>query len=154
MDDARENELARALDSPDPGVVLEAAHAIRHEWDRAVLRALAEVGGRLQKRLPEMEFDGALRANRTHVETALKRIRLAMTDRCLCAAYLTEDLYNPEREAEAGRVRLLEFIVVPEEYTTRSRCECMACGDIFTVEEREYHYSWWIWQRVATRKKG
>jgi hypothetical protein len=28
------------------------------------------------------------------------------------------------------------------------KCRCVLCGATYRVEEREYHYSWWAWQRA------
>jgi hypothetical protein len=140
--------LSEALDSSDAGTVLEAAHAVRHEWDRSTLRTLSDVANRLDRRLSKLNFGGALRPNRSYVEAALKRIRLAATRDCLCNSYLSDDMYNPDREEGTGRIRILKRVDNDEKCALEFVCECVSCSSAFEVEERSYHYSWWKWDRT------
>lgn len=146
--------LSKLLDSSEADTVLKAAHAIRHEWDRDVLNSLANVADRLERRLSEMSFGGALRPNRSYVEAALGRIRLAATGTCLCESYLSDEMYDPDREESEGRVRIFERVPNQEKYALEFACECVLCGAGFVVEERQYHHSWWKWNRANKRMES
>lgn len=145
----KEMNLSEALDSTDAETVLKASHTIRHEWDRSALQSLADVANRLEHRISKLNFGGTLRPNRTYVEAALNRIRLAATCNCLCDSYLSDEMYDPDREASEGRIRLLSRVANYEKQAYEFICECVLCGSQFAVEERQYHYSWWQWSRTS-----
>jgi hypothetical protein len=139
---------AKILTSTDADSILRDAHEIRNSWDFDKLRGLSSQAEALEKRLPKLSFGGALRLNRTYVESAIERIRLCVSGSCLCEMYLKDEMYDPERESEAGRIKILKKVINKEKMQTEIDCECKACGQTFHAEDRQYHYTWWEWDKV------
>jgi len=141
-------DLASSLDSTDTDLIVQAAHAVRYEWNRDLLCSLATVADRLAQRLPGLTFYQSLLPPSAHVQAAIDRIRLAATPHCLCGSYLTDTHYYPEHEAAAGRVHLLEEAADHRDCAYDFLCECPVCHARFQVHYRDYHYPWWLWQRA------
>ena len=68
---------------------------------------------------------------------------------CLCRLYPEYLMYDPQKEAAAGNVRIEDTIYQDGKWVDAYLCVCTACGTRYRVEEREYHYTWWGWKAVA-----
>lgn len=148
MNDSLEDLLSR-----DVPRILTASGKLLHEWDLEVLNELADHLPVIRKQLEGLEFGGALFPNQEHVNRALKRIEYAHQHKgCLCQMYVGYLMYDPKRENKAGRVRITSTVYVQEPWVDHYLCECMACGAVFKITERESHYFWWDWTRVKPGK--
>ncbi len=112
-------------------------------WDEAELDALATALPEIEQATAGLALGGMIYSNNDTLAFALRRLRYHR-DRigCLCALYPDLLLYDPEKEAAAGNVSVVE--------TGREtwRCECTRCGAVFTVQYGEAHASWWKWTQV------
>jgi hypothetical protein len=60
--------------------------------------------------------------------------------------YSEDDLFNPEKEASDGNIRILSKTF--EDYTGMYIGQCTLCNRKYRVEEQMYHYAWWAWQTI------
>ncbi len=134
--------------SGDPRRVWAACGAVKRSWDRAALRALAVRAGDIRAATAGVDLGGALRATRTHLDFALRKLAFSLGEACLCGLYPGYDLFDPAREATEGRVEVLSERFA--DGTGWYDCRCRACGQGFAVrEETGYHYPWYVWEAVG-----
>lgn len=144
-DDRAADALLSDFTSRDPTRIWSAAGAVRMRRDRDTLRALAAHVEAIRDATRGVDLGGALRPNATHLALALRVLEHARDDGgCRCTLFPTDDLFDPRREAANGQVRLLREV----EDDWAVECECTECGARYRVEERQYHYAWWTWQRL------
>jgi hypothetical protein len=131
------------ITSRDTGRVYAAMWALVRLRDEAELDALAAALPEIEQATAGLDLGGMVYSNNDTLAFALRRLRYHR-DRlgCLCALYPDLLLYDPEREAAAGNVRIIE--TGPETW----RCECTHCGAAFAVQYGEAHASWWKWTPV------
>lgn len=86
--------------SRDPQRIWAASGAVMRSWDRVELRALAARVGEIRAATKGVELGGALRANATHLEFALRKLAFAEGEACLCGLYPSYDMFDPSREAK------------------------------------------------------
>jgi hypothetical protein len=142
-DDRTADALLSDFTSRDPTRIWSAAGAVRMLRDRDTLRALAAHVEAIRAATRGVDLGGALRPNATHLALALRILEHARDDGdCRCTLFPTDDLFDPRREAANGQVRILQ----EDDWTTEA--ECTECGARYRVEERQYHYAWWTWQRL------
>lgn len=72
------------------------------------------------------------------------------SSQCLCALYLTDDLFDPREEARLGHVRVLDTVRAGE-VLDHYACQCTQCGTRYQVEENEYYRTWWAWRVAPAR---
>jgi len=134
--------------SKDVRRVMHATWEVFHTRDPKVLEPLAAKLSAIDKATDDLALGGALMPNGKNLSHALDRIALFGKGGCLCAAYTGHLLYEPAKEEAYGHARIAEVIPVffkgrPDR--PKRICECTDCGRRFTVEEGEYHYTWWKW---------
>jgi hypothetical protein len=136
--------LLADITSRETGRVYAAMWALVKLRDEAELDALAAALPEIERATANLDLRGIVYSNNATLAFALRRLRYHR-DRagCLCALYPDFLLYDPETEAEAGNVSIVE--------TGREtwRCECTNCGAVFKVQYGEAHASWWDWTPVG-----
>jgi hypothetical protein len=138
--------LLNALLSKDPTRIWSAACAIRTLRDPDALAALATHIVAIKTATKGIDLGGAVRPNASHLDFALRKLEFVRAGRgCLCQLYPEDDFYDPQREADAGHVEILDTIVNVEEWKHAMICRCLQCGQRYTADERHYHYIWWEW---------
>ena len=137
------------ISSRDRTRVHGAVWALVRLRDTAELDALAAALPEIERATAGLELGGIVYSNNATLEFALRRLRYHR-DRagCLCKLYPELVLYDPEVEAEAGHVRILETRYV-DEWLDSHRCECVECGQAFHVKYGEGHAPWWEWTAVS-----
>ena len=138
------------LTSRDPKRIWEAACAIRKLRDHGELTALAAALDQIKISTKGVDLGGMLRPNSSHLNFAIRKLEF-VRDRsdCLCELYTQDDMYDPEHEAAEGNVVLTDSRVSDDGWVEYYACRCSLCGAKFRVEPREYHYTWWEWQRFT-----
>lgn len=136
------------ITSRDPQRVIPAMWAIFRLRDATGLDVLAAALPEIEAATAGLELGGIIHSNDETLGFVLAKLRFHR-DRagCLCELYPDHPFYDPEREAEAGYVRILETLYVgrwPDTY----RCECAECGARFDVEHGEQHAEWWKWTKA------
>ena len=123
------------LTSGDPTRIHAGMWAVVKLRDPVELDRLAAAAPEIERATAGVELGGIVYSNRSTLEFALRKLAYHR-DRagCLCRLYPEIPGYDPEKEAEAGNVRILE-----------TRCECVLCGTAFEVQDGEAHASWWEW---------
>ncbi len=135
--------------SQDPHRIWSASCAIRILRDRHVLIDLAQNIDLIKEHTKGINLGGALRPNLSHLEFAIRKLAFIQTGaECLCALYPLDDLYSPNKEEEAGNIRIESTNLIDDKWVDYYLCSCTSCNARFRVEEREYHYPWWAWQRA------
>ena len=134
------------LVSGDAGRIHSAVWAIIRARDPVVLDPLASALAEIRSATADVDLGGIVFPNRASLAFALRKLE-HHRDRagCLCALYPGLLLIDPEREAEAGHVRILGVTKIQDRWIDSYSCECTACGARFEVKEGESHYTWWQW---------
>lgn len=143
--------LLDRLLSNDPAQISAASRVLRALRDARELRALVNHlddirahARALSARQPTDERTAAL----DFVLHKLEHVR--SSSRCLCALYLTDDLFDPREEARLGHVRVLDTVRAGE-VLDHYACQCTQCGTRYQVEENEYYRTWWAWRVAPAR---
>lgn len=134
--------------SRDGRRVLHAVWEVIATRDPAVLAPLAARVASIDHATDDLELGGMLASNGANLQHAIDRIGIFGQRRCLCAAYAGHQFYDPAKEQARGHVRIVrEDAVFVDGRPDRPKriCECADCGQWFSVEEGEYHYTWWKW---------
>ena len=136
------------LTSGDPHRIWSGAHAVRTLREPEELAELAKNISKIRRRTRGVDLGGAFYPNVGHLEFALQKL-MFIRDRkgCLCYLYTQNMFYDPEREQEAGHVKIFQEVVLAP-YEEDYVCRCLYCGQGFEVERREYHYPWWSWRFI------
>jgi len=134
------------LTSRDPPRVIRGMWGLVMLRDAAVLDALAAALPVIERATQGLALGGIAYSNDETLAFALRKLAYHR-DRagCLCGLYPELLLYDPEREADAGNVRILETRYVDDKWLDSYRCECTLCGTRFHVQHGEAHASWWAW---------
>lgn len=144
-------EIFSDLYSRDADRVIDAMWAIFRLRDADALDTLAAALPGIERATAGLDLGGMVHSNDDTLAFALGKLR-HHRDRagCLCRLYPGHLLYDPEVEAEAGNVRILETRHV-EKWLDSYSCECTQCGTLFAVEYGEQHVSWWKWVVAGPR---
>jgi hypothetical protein len=131
--------------SRDASRIWRAAGAVMASWDRTGLRVLALQAGAIRAATEGVPLGGTLRPNATHLGFALRKLKFAEGEACLCGLYPTYDMFDPLREAERGHVVMVSEAV--GDWTAVSLVRCSACGQGFRVtQEFGGHYVTARWE--------
>ena len=140
--------LLDKLTSGDAHQIWEGACAIATLREAPELDLLCAHLPEIEKATRGIELGGMLFPNREHLNFALRKLRYYKSRAgCLCHLYPDRLMFSPAREEEAGYIRILAT-VASAEYNAVYRCQCALCGTVYSVEEGEYHYTWWKWSPV------
>ncbi|MEW5734360.1 MAG: hypothetical protein AB1921_05875 [Thermodesulfobacteriota bacterium] len=141
--------LFEDLTSGDPQRIWSASCAVRTSRNMAELEALAGRIEEIRAKTKGVALGGAFRPNASHLAFAIRKLQFVRdSGGCLCELYPEDEMFNPEAERDSGNVRILETLVDEARQTVTHRCRCVACGQSYRVEERQYHYTWWAWTRA------
>lgn len=150
-------DLLADFRSQDDRRVLHAVWEVFKTRDPEVLTPLAGMLPAIRSSTADLDLGGALLSNAANLEHALERLRLFDNRECLCGAYPGHVLYEPAKQEAYGHVRIVEEIPLffngrPER--PQRVCECCDCGQRFSVDEGEYHYTWWKWTPIESQQRG
>ncbi len=131
--------------SRDAHRIWSASGAVRQLREPHELARLVAAIDRIDAATRGIALGGLVGPNSRHLEFALRKLRFVrdVGGACLCALYAQDDLFDPEREAREGHVAIVSRDVP----AYRLACRCTGCAAAWDVEEREYHFPWWIWTR-------
>lgn len=120
-------------------------------WDIIKLRDALELDvlaahlDEIKRQARGIELGGALASNNQVLEFALAKLEYIQNKSgCLCALYPRFDRYNPKEEQTSGNIRIVSETGGDTWYPTYL-CECAVCGRAFSVDEADYHVTWWKW---------
>ncbi|MFT3745989.1 MAG: hypothetical protein QM785_17095 [Pyrinomonadaceae bacterium] len=138
------------LISKDPKRIWEASCAIRTLRDPEQLATLSRSLNLIRSSTKGVYLGGMTRPNSSHLDFAIRKLEFAASsDDCLCTLYLMDDLYDPKGEEREGNILITETVNADGGWIDHYICECSLCDGRFRVEEREYHYTWWSWKKLA-----
>lgn len=94
-----------------------------------------------------------LGSGRRHFEDAIMTLRLHEENKnCPCCLLYGEGP-NPQDLLDDGYFSLLECTPLPESPNyNHYRLRCKRCGMVFTIEELEYHFTWWNWNPIGKKE--
>lgn len=144
--EAQNMTLLADLLSADPKKVSSACQSLRALRDRTILAPLTEQLDAIRNQARALAQQPAPDERIAALEFALHKLEHVQKSKaCMCALYLTDDLFDPREEARQGHIRILDTI-----YTADSldhyECVCEDCGARFQVEENSYLRTWWAWR--------
>jgi len=140
--------LLEDLTSRDPKRIREASCAVRKLRDRSELAHLVQDLDRIKKLTKGVKLGGMLRPNSSHLDFAIRKLELAgSSEDCFCSLYPLDDMFDPTGEEKDGNIKIIATVLAEGNWVDHYDCVCSLCGARFRVEEREYHYTWWSWQR-------
>jgi hypothetical protein len=114
-------------------------------WDSAELDRLVENLPKIRRATENLDLGGALYPNSAHLKFAIQRLEYHESRAgCLCQLYPQYSMSNPQKEDEAGHVRIDSR--EEENGMCSCTCTCTTCGTKFRVEEHEGHFTWWNWE--------
>jgi hypothetical protein len=137
--------------SRDPHRIWSASCAIRTLRDRQTLTVLAQGLEQIKTHTKGIDLGGALRPNSSHLAFAIQKLEFIRSETvCLCSLYPLIDLYSPIAEEKDGNIQIesTNLFAGDGQWVDFYLCTCTSCKARFRVEEREYHYTWWAWQRA------
>ena len=139
--------LLEDLTSADPTRIWSASSAVVLLRDPQQLDELARNLVLIWCKTRGVPLGGMLYPNAERLRFALRKLKYHR-DRagCLCRLYPEYLMYDPQKEAAAGNVRIEDTTYVDAKWVDAYLCICTTCGTRYRVEEREYHYIWWGWK--------
>ena len=139
--------LLEDITSGDPHRIWSASSSIRRLRDKEVLSLLVQHLDEIKEKTRGIELGGMLRPNSSHLNFALRKLEFIRDQhQCLCRLYTEDDLFDPKQEETAGNIRILNETIV--NHSSIYTCQCLLCNTRYHVEERQYHYPWWLWQKI------
>jgi hypothetical protein len=140
------NTLLEDITSGDSHRVWSSSCAVITLRDTSELNSLASNLQEIKGKTRNLALGGALFPNSEHLKFALRKLEYHKECvGCLCLLYPEYLMYDPQKEAEAGNVRIESITYIEGKWVDAYTCICTSCGTHFRVEEREYHYTWWGW---------
>jgi hypothetical protein len=142
-------EVLHDITSGDPQRIWKACGTITLSRDEAALARLAAHLPEIRSSTEGVELGGMFRANSVQLAFALRKLEFyGSSHGCSCTLYPEYDMYDPEREAAAGNVRLLG--APPSRWGDAWQAECTLCGARYRATVESYHYTWWQWSPDPT----
>lgn len=111
--------------------------------DPEQLDALVPNVPRIRRATANLDLGGMILSNRASLEHALDKLANYQRGVCWCTNYPGLDQYDPQREQDAGHVRIGS--TSKPAWSMSYVCECAVCGRVFDVEQGDYHVTWWKW---------
>ena len=137
--------LLEDITSRDPHRIWSSSWGIVKLRDAFELDVLAAHLNEIKRETRNIELGGALASNNAVLEFALTKLEYVQNKSgCLCALYLRFDRFNPKEEQTAGNIRIVS-VTGGETWSPTYICQCALCGRTFSVDEAEYHFTWWKW---------
>ena len=127
-------------------------------WDIIRLRDTDELDGlaarvkEIREKTKDIDFGRTMFDNNEFVKFAIRKLQYHI-DRagCLCRLYTELDRYDPEKEEEAGYVRVESAASSNDGWSGAYVCGCVLCGSRYEVEyQGGYHYPWWRWRPLTS----
>jgi hypothetical protein len=133
--------------SRDPRRIYEAAWAIIRLRAPEALDALAAALPEIRRETDGVELGGMAFPNHASLAFALRKLEHHRDSvGCLCGLYPHFILLDPQVEADAGAVRILDITYIQDKWVDHYTCECTHCASRYEVKEGESHYTWWEWR--------
>ncbi|MCC4241323.1 hypothetical protein [Thalassospira povalilytica] len=145
--DILEHFLSRA-----PHKVWLASCEIRKLRDRDKLLEISEHLKKIRKETKNVFKNSGpgLLSNDYHLNFALKKLSfIRETEACQCELYPSNMFFNPNKEAEEGFVVITDKMEDAQNWSADYRCECTICGNKFSIQQGEYHYTSYHWTNLS-----
>ena len=95
-----------------------------------------------------LNLGGALAPKQRFLDYAVKTIEFHRdSTECPCALYTGHTGFDPRKEDGRKHITLLETVTLDGGYPDYHRVQCKRCGQRFKALEREYHFTWWKWEK-------
>ena len=111
--------------------------------DAEVLDPLVAALPRIRQATERLELGGMFYSNNANVEHALAKLQNYRDGLCWCANYPGLLMYDPEKEQDRGHARIVSSS--EPGWSMTFECACAVCGQVFDVEQGDYHVMWWKW---------
>lgn len=135
------SELLQDFLSRDENRISSAIDVVNGSGDSVLL---APVAAELRAVLVSLQEADFVIVDGNPVELAVDRLEIVRSGGCLCATYPRRSA-DPQREADAGWVRIESETRDAPGARPRRVVVCTSCGSMFDVEEGEYWATWWKW---------
>jgi len=99
----------------------------------------------IKEKTKALNMGGAFAPNQRFIDYAIRILEFHRdSSACTCNLYTGYDRSDPNKEAQAGHIEILN---TTSEGNYFYNVICKKCGQKFKVEEGEYHYTWWDWKK-------
>lgn len=144
------NEIVEDITSHDRHKVwFTSCEIINDGQNHEVILPLVKYLSEIKKKTKGLHMGGLLAPNQRFVDFAIRTIEFHRDSKeCPCVLYSNYELFNPSKEAEKGNIKIIETIMLNENYPDYYLVECKKCGRKMKVSEREYHFTWWQWDAL------
>lgn len=137
--------LLRDFESKDRHRIWSATWEVIKTRNIDTLTFLAGKIDQIKDGTSKIELGGAIGKNRDSLNFAVQKLIFFKSGSgCLCELYPKNSHFSPEEEQRAGNVVVLNKKEVP--YASEFKCQCTVCKKEYTVQEGEYHFTFWEWR--------
>lgn len=145
--------IIREITSRDPDEVWRSACEIISSGQEPLkIKPLIGFLPLIKEKTRGLEMGGAFASNQRFVDCAIRTIEFYKNNGgCPCALFGGHDCMDPNKEAEKGYIRITDKVLLDGNYVDYYLATCTRCGQDFKIIERDYHYTWWGWERVDSR---
>ena len=141
-----DDEILNGLTSRDSHKIWSASCEIASLRDRERLKNIANHIDEIQLLTEGVDLGGMIRSNSSHLNFAINKLKFVLAgDACLCHLYPKRDFYDPDKEQESGNVQIDHKEALEGGWYEYCLVSCLECGNKFKVEEKDYHFSYWVW---------
>jgi hypothetical protein len=128
-------------------VWLSSCEIIKSGQNHSIITPLVEYLPEIKEKTKGLDMGGLVASNQRFVDFAIRTIEFHRDSKeCPCILYKEHETFNPKEEAEKGNIKIIETIMIDENYPDYYLAECLRCGRKIKISEREYHYTWWQWE--------
>ncbi|TGO05382.1 hypothetical protein [Serinibacter arcticus] len=144
-------DILADLVSGDASRALSGSHAVIRA-ERATVEELAPHAVRIDRATDDLDYGGALHSNANHVVQAVRVLQAAAAGECECTTWHGWLFYEPTKLVAAGKAEILS--TSEPGWSMTYECRCTACGATYSVEQGDYHYTWWQWSKPPKKKRA
>ncbi len=140
------NELLAGILSGDPKQVwCSSCTIMKMSQDDEQIKEFVPYLDEIRAKTANLELGGALAPNSRFVKKVIRTLEHYKTNQ-QCSCCLLDENDNPNFYKTIDIKEKVYF--KDSNYTDYYIVECKKCNQKYKVIEREYHYTWWDWQRM------
>lgn len=137
--------------SGDRSRILHATWTVIRSRDPSELDPLLPAVARIRQAVWKVELGGAIRSNWANFEGALAKLEGYRRGACWCEGYRASDQFEPDKERDAGHIRIID--TSEPGWSMTYEVECTICGRLFNVDQRDGHVQTWKWVPRGEKRK-
>ncbi|MBT1705137.1 hypothetical protein [Chryseosolibacter indicus] len=114
-----------------------------------LIKPLIEFIPLIRQKTIGLEMGGAFALNQRFIDFAIRTLEFHKNNMgCPCALFGGHDSMEPNKEEERGYITITDKVLLEGNYVDYYLATCKRCHQKFKIIERDYHYTWWGWERI------